>query len=94
MSGLGFAWLFLENFEEALRWGREGVSVNPKSLTGLRLLAAAAAKSGLQQEAQDTVKRILDLNPQVRISNLSPAIIGTSNSRVYVEGLRSAGLPE
>jgi adenylate cyclase len=93
-GGLGMAYLMMEDYRRAVALGRETYSLNPNYLSGLRMLASSLAQLGLQQEASEVVHRIRRLNPDVRIGNLTPAIVRSPNSRVYLEGLRKAGLPE
>jgi adenylate cyclase len=92
-SGLGIAFMFMEDYERAIGWGRETLVMNPNYLTGLRLLAASLAQSGKIREAEETVRKILAINPSVRIGRLTPAIVRSPNARIYIDGLLKAGLP-
>jgi len=66
-------------------------------LPALRIGAAADALAGHLEPAQKAVARLLQLNPNERVSNLKD-IFGPyrrpEDPLRYAEGLRQAGLPE
>jgi hypothetical protein len=62
----------------------------------LRILAAANALTGQQDEAQQTVELLLQLDPALRISNLKDRypLRRAEDLARWADGLRKAGVPE
>ena len=60
-AGLAFAHLLLEEFEEAVMWGRRALENNPNYTPSYRVLAAALAHLGKSDEARAVGKRLLQL---------------------------------
>jgi adenylate cyclase len=93
-SGTCAALLFLERFGEAVGWGHQALAENPRFAGTHRVLAAALAHLGRQQEAHAVVQRLLSVAPTATISTISKAYRQTPKLHVFTEGLRLAGLPE
>jgi tetratricopeptide (TPR) repeat protein len=95
-QGIAYAHLLAGRYDEASSWAKAGLRDQPNILGNLRVLAASKALGGQPDEAGDTVRYILQLDPAVRISNLKDRIspLRPSDLDKYVEGLRKAGLPE
>ena len=64
------AYFFAGNYKEALSWAKKVVRDKPNYQLALRIFAAANALTGRQEEAQQTVKLLRQLDPELRISNL------------------------
>jgi len=62
-------------------------------LTAYRCLASGFAHLGRDAEAREAATRLLEIDPASTISGWI-ARGGQSNSKVLIEGLRKAGLPE
>jgi hypothetical protein len=63
----------------------------------LRVSAVCNAFAGRLEEAQKAIARALELDPEMRISNLKDrvgAFRRAEDYAKYAEGLRVAGLPE
>jgi hypothetical protein len=63
----------------------------------LRIAAASNALAGRQEEAQKAIARALELDPDMRLSNLEYRIgifRRPEDYAKYAEALRKAGLPE
>ena len=58
-----------------------------------RCLASAFAHLGRDAEAREAAARLLEVDPAFTISQWT-ARGGQSNSKLLIEGLRKAGLPE
>ena len=58
-----------------------------------RCLAAAFAHLGRDAEAREAAARVLDVDPAFTISGLI-ARGGQANAKLFIVGLRKAGLPE
>jgi TolB-like protein len=98
MQGVtAFAHFFAGRYDEASAWAEKAFWQRPNILATLRILAVSNAFAGRLEEAQKAVARALQLDPEMRISNLKGRI-GTfrrpEDYAKYAEGLRMAGLPE
>jgi len=94
VAGMCAANLFLENFAAAARWGREAVALNPDFHTSYRFLAASCAQVGELEEARAMIQELLRRAPDMERSSVQRFWSLSPNARVYLEGLRLAGLPE
>jgi TolB-like protein len=93
LVGMGVALIELRRFDEAIVAGKKAQRQNP-SLTGAyRCLASAFAHLGRDAEAREAAARVLETDPAFTISAMI-ARGGRSNSKLLIEGLRKAGLPE
>ena len=66
---------------------------NPSYVATYRYLASAFAHLGRDTEAREAAARVLETDPTFTISAWI-ARGGQANSKVLIEGLRKAGLPE
>jgi adenylate cyclase len=92
-AGMGLAFIELGRFDEAIVAGKKAQRQNPSFPIAYRCLAAAFAHLGRDAEAREAAARLLETDPAFTIS----AWIGRggqSNSKMLIEGLRKAGLPE
>jgi adenylate cyclase len=92
-SGMGFAFVELGRFDEAIIAGKKALRQNPSYAVAYRCLAAAFAHLGRDAEAREAAARLLEADPAFTIS----AWIGRggqSKTKLMMEGLRKAGLPE
>lgn len=91
------AHFFAGRYDAASSWAKAALRGTPKLLPALRIGASADAFAGQLEPAQKTVARLLQINPDERVSNLE-AIYGpyrrADDAWRYGEGLRRAGLPE
>ena len=90
------AYFFAGNYEEALSWAEKVVRDKPNYQLALRIFAAANALTGRQEEAQQTVKLLRQLDPELRISNLKDRypLRRAEDLARWADGLRIAGVPE
>jgi adenylate cyclase len=93
LIGMGQALIELRRFDGAIVAGKEALRQNPLFSPAHRCLASALANLGRDAEARDAAARLLQLDPSFTISDWI-ARGGQSNSRLLIEGLRKAGLPE
>jgi adenylate cyclase len=91
--GMGFAFIELRRFEEAIAAAKKALHQNPSYSAAYRCLASACAHLGRDAEAREAVARLLEVDPIFTISAWI-ARGGYSNSKLGIEGLRKAGLPE
>jgi adenylate cyclase len=93
ITGMGFAFIELRRFDEAIVAGKKALRQNPSYSLAPCCLAAAFAHLGRDAEAREAAARLRELDPAVTITAFV-ARGWQSNSKLMVEGLRKAGLPE
>ena len=91
--GMASAYIELRRFDEAVVAGKKALRQNSSWVGTYRNLAAAFAHLGRDAEAREAAARLLELDPAFTISAWI-ARGGQTNSKLLIEGLRKAGLPE
>src|SRR5262249_39065227 len=91
--GMGVAFIELGRFDEAVVVGKKARRQIPSYPPAYRCLASAFAHLGRDAEAREAAARLLEVDPAFTISAYI-ARGGQSNSKLLIEGLRKAGLPE
>jgi adenylate cyclase len=81
----------LGRFDEAVATAKKAVLMNQRHAIAYRCLAVALAHLGREAEARETVARLLELEPNFRISEWT---VGRWQSQASIDGLRKAGFPE
>ena len=98
MQGVtAFAHFFAGRYEEATSWAEKAFWERPNILATLRVAAASYALAGRPEEARKAVARALELDPEMRLSNLKDRIgifRHAEDYAKYADALREAGLPE
>jgi adenylate cyclase len=95
-NGMGLAFIELGRFDEAIVAGKKAQRQNSSFSPAYRCLASAFAHLGRNAEAREATARLLELDPGFTISARiarAPGL-GQSGSKVFIEGLRKAGVPE
>ena len=92
LTGIGQALIELRRFDEAIVVLKKALRQNLSYLATYRLLASAFAHLGRDAEARDAAARVLEIDPSFTISALIARV--PKNSKLFIEGLRKAGLPE
>ena len=93
LTGIGLTFLELGRFDEAIVVGKKALRQKPSYVVTHHCLASAFAHLGRDAEAREAAARLLEVDPAFTISGLI-ARGGYSNSKLLIEGLRKAGLPE
>jgi len=98
MQGVtAFAHFYAGRYDEAAAWAEKAFWERPNILATLRIAAASNALAGRREKAQEAVARALELDPDMRLSNLKDRI-GTfgrpQDYAKYADALRKAGLPK
>jgi adenylate cyclase len=95
-SGMGMALIELGRFDEAIVAGTKAQRQNPIFPGAYRCLASALAHLERDAEAHEAAARVLEFDPAFSISAWIARAPGwgQSGSKVLIEGLRKAGLPE
>jgi len=92
LTGLGYAFIELRRFEDAIVAGKKGLRQNSTFSATHRCLASAFAHLGRDADARESAARLLDVDPSFTISSWA-ARGGQTNAKLLIEGLRKAGLP-
>ena len=90
--GIGHALMGLRRFDEAIVVLKKALRQNPSFMPACRGLAAAFAHLGRDAEAHEAAARVLEIDPAFTISAHIARV--PKNSKLLIEGLRKAGLPE
>ena len=93
LVGMGYASIELRRFDEAILAGKKALRQNASFALAYRCLASAFGHLGRGAEARDAAARMLEGDPVFTISGWIDRG-GQSNSKLLIEGLRKAGLPE
>jgi adenylate cyclase len=93
LAGIGLALVELRRFEEAVAVSKKALRQSSSDGQAFRCLASALAHLGRDAEAREAAARLLEIDPAFTISSWI-ARGGQSNSKLLIEGLRKAGLPE
>jgi len=88
---MAFAFMDLGRFDEAVAMAKKALQKNQAYGAAYRCLAAALAHLGLDAEARKTATRLLEIEPDFRISKY---MARGQRSEVVIEGLRKAGFRE
>jgi adenylate cyclase len=92
-AGMGSALIELRRFDEAVVAAKKARRQSPSYSASYRCLASAFGHLGRDAEAHEAATRLLEADPTFTISAWV-ARGGQENSKVLIEGLRKAGLPE
>ncbi|WP_407158910.1 winged helix-turn-helix domain-containing tetratricopeptide repeat protein [Bradyrhizobium sp. STM 3557] len=95
-AGIAAAHMFAGRYDLASSWAEESFLHMPSFLLVLAVIAASHALAGRQIRARQAVARVRELDPNMRISNLSDYLVIRSpeHQAIFMDGLRKAGLPE
>ncbi len=91
LTGMGQALIELRRFDEAIVVLKKSLRQNPY-VTTYRCLASAFAHLGREVEAHDAAARVLEIDPTFTTS--AHIARHPKNVKLFIEGLRKAGLPE
>jgi adenylate cyclase len=93
LAGMGQALIELRRFDEAIAAGKKALRQSPSFSGAYCCLASALAHLGRDAEAREAAAHLLEVDPDFTISAWM-ARGGQTNSKLMLEGLRKAGLPE
>lgn len=94
-AATGSAHFFAGRYDAALSWSEAAVWERPGFLIATAVVAAAAALSGRQPEAERAMSRLWSIEPAMRLGNLREhwPIRHADDLARWTDGLRRAGLP-
>ena len=95
-NGTAAAYFLAGRYDEASAWAEKALQLHTNYLPAMRMAAASHACAGRLAEAQKTMARIREIDPELWGSRLTDVVPfrGPQEIARYVEGLRKAGLPE
>jgi adenylate cyclase len=93
LVAMAIAFIELRRFDEAIVAGKKSLRTAPSYSSAYICLASAFAHLGRDAEAREAAARLLEVDPAFTISAWI-ARGGQTNSKLLIEGLRKAGLPE
>ncbi|WP_158669281.1 winged helix-turn-helix domain-containing tetratricopeptide repeat protein [Bradyrhizobium guangdongense] len=94
LTGMGFAFIELRCFEEAIVAGKKALRQNPSYPGPYRCLASAFAHLGRDAEAREAAARMLEIDPAFTISAWIARSQLSKTAKLMIEGFRKAGLTE
>jgi TolB-like protein/class 3 adenylate cyclase len=94
-NGTAAAHFLAGRYDEASAWSEKALRGHADYLPAMRMAAASHACAGRLAEAQKTMARIRQIDPELRASRLTDVVPfrGLEEIARYVDGLRKAGLP-
>ena len=94
-AGMALAHMLAGRFDVASSWAEKAARELPSFGLARAILAASEAHAGRQETAERAVLRLRQLDPGLRISNLSYLPFRRQEDMdMFADGLRKAGLPE
>jgi adenylate cyclase len=93
LGGIGSSLIELRRFDEAAAVTKKALRQSASFSGTHRVLVSALAHLGHDVEAREAAARLLEVDPRFTISGWI-ARGGHTNSKLLIEGLRKAGLPE
>jgi adenylate cyclase len=82
------------SYEDAIRWTRKALSLNPRYGNAVRIAAASLVAVGRQEEALQMSSHHRQILPHFTVSQYEPRCpFKAAQASLYVERLKAAGLP-
>jgi len=92
-SGTGVAYYYAHRFDEAVEWARNAVRERPGFTASQRILCASLAQAGRIDEANEELRALRTMQPNVSIAWIEQHVPYTERAmQHFVEGMRKAGL--
>lgn len=94
--GTGFAHLLAGRFDDAILWADKAFQHEPRYISAAAVMPASHALAGRKKEARAEMRRLRQIDPGLRLSNLKEwfPIHRPEHFAKWVKGLQTAGLPE
>ena len=95
-SAAALANFLLGRYDESVAWAERATREAPTYSSAVRVMAASHALAGRMEEARKAGRRLREIDPKFRISELADRapIRNPEDYAKLAEGLRKAGLPE
>ncbi len=91
LFGLGVAYLWTGQYEEAIKWCEKAVRQDPDSFLTRLIMTMVYSQSGRLENARAEAKEVLRINPKFSVDKWEKASTG-SNKEQSIAALRRAGL--
>lgn len=94
--GRAYAMGLAENYDEAIRLVKLGLTAGPGVTWAYRDLASFCANAGRKEEADDAAASLMQSYPGLTIKRVVDSMPPATHARhqMFIEGLRQAGVPE
>lgn len=94
--GRAYAMGLAENYDEAIRLVKLGLTAGPGVTWAYRDLASFCANAGRKEEADDAVAALMQSYPGLTIKRVVDSMPPATHARhqMFIDGLRQAGVPE
>ncbi|MFC6638860.1 hypothetical protein GV827_19160 [Sulfitobacter sp. JBTF-M27] len=94
--GRAYALGLAENYDEAIRLVKLGLTAGPGVTWAYRDLASFCANAGRKEEADDAVAALMQSYPGLTIKRVVDSMPPATHARhqMFIDGLRQAGVPE
>ncbi|MBS0522433.1 MAG: hypothetical protein JSS04_02265 [Proteobacteria bacterium] len=95
--GISLTCFFRGHYVQAVEWSERALHYKPRSVPALLVKAAALALRGCHEDKlPDLVRQLLSIVPGVTIKSIRRAMSAyrAADQELYVEALRTAGIPE
>jgi tetratricopeptide (TPR) repeat protein len=95
-NGTAAAHFLAGRYDEASSWAEKALRQHANYSPAMRMAAASHALGGRRREAQKSMARMRQIDPELRVRDLTDLVPfrGPEDVARYAEGLRIAGLPE
>jgi tetratricopeptide (TPR) repeat protein len=94
LTGMGFSFIELRRFDEAIIAAKKALRHNPCYPGPYRCLASAFAHLGRDAEAREAAARVLEIDPAFTISAWIARSQLSKNAKLMIEGFQKARLTE
>jgi adenylate cyclase len=94
LNAIAAAHFYERRFDETVLWTRRALQQNPTHPIALRLLSAALAHLGQNEEAHNVMRELKRLQPNVSLARISPSYRYDWMKELLIDGLKTAGLSE
>ena len=93
---LAIAHMQEQRYEDAASWARKSIRQHRYNLPAYHVLAASCIHRDRLDEAKETIRQLLELDPELTITRLQEIypVADYKNLDSFLDGLRRAGLPE
>jgi TolB-like protein len=98
-SGVAFAHMAAEQYEEAVEWADRALQAQPRFTSVMRVKLVSLGHLGRISDARDWLKRVLSLQPDLTVASWK-ASFATNTAyapevlAILLDGFRKAGVPE
>ena len=90
-----FGYYMARQYDKALLGAKRTLTVYPKSISVLRILAATYVEMGNMEKARGVAQKVLEIDPEFKLSNvLNVPLKREADRERYFGALAKAGLPE